>query len=351
MYLFKEKRSPFYHIIFYDDEGIRRKKTTKKKTKSEALKFLADFKNHLKEKNKFHYIRLSKFETEYQEYISKSKSKHYKKSIKLSFSQLVKYLSNPILNEITHKQVEKFIYDTFQRTQSGAGLYYRTLKAAFNVALRWGYIKENPFLSVKVPKQKRSLPIFMSITELERILECTKEKYLQDLFYTAFYTGMRLAEICNLQWDAVSLNENYIKVSNTETFTTKSKLERIVPINSTLRKILLKKYPKVMSIAGREYVFYRIKGVKLNEDFVSKKFKAAVRAAKLNDRIRFHDLRHAFASNLVAKGVSLIIVKELLGHSSISTTMIYSHVQRDNLFEAVQKLADTNYSQRAMEIY
>lgn len=71
-------------------------------------------------------------------------------------------------------------------------------------------------------------------------------------------------------------------------------------------------------------VFFRYEGIKLNEDFVSKQFKKSVRAAGLNDKIHFHTLRHSFASMLVQRGVSLYVVKELLGHEDLSTTQIYS---------------------------
>lgn len=89
---------------------------------------------------------------------------------------------------------------------------------------------------------------------------------------------------------------------------------------------------------SNDYIFSRIPKVKLNEDFVSKKFKKVVRKAKLNEGIHFHTLRHSFASNLVQKGVSLYVVKELLGHEDLSTTQIYSHLQSQNLKDAVNML-------------
>ena len=86
------------------------------------------------------------------------------------------------------------------------------------------------------------------------------------------------------------------------------------------------------------YVFKNTKGFKLNESYVSKNFKRAVRNAGLDERIHFHTLRHSFASNLVQNGISLYIVKELLGHENITTTQIYSHLSKDNLFQAIHLL-------------
>ena len=87
-----------------------------------------------------------------------------------------------------------------------------------------------------------------------------------------------------------------------------------------------------------EFIFYRKPGVKLNSDFISKQFKKAIRKAELSEEIHFHSLRHSFASALVQRGVSLYAVKELLGHENIKTTQIYSHLQKENLMEAVNLL-------------
>jgi len=87
-----------------------------------------------------------------------------------------------------------------------------------------------------------------------------------------------------------------------------------------------------------DFIFNRYEGIKLNESYISKRFKRAVRSAKLNDDIHFHSLRHSFASALVQRGVSLYAVKELLGHEDIKTTQIYSHLQKENLSKAVNLL-------------
>ena len=79
------------------------------------------------------------------------------------------------------------------------------------------------------------------------------------------------------------------------------------------------------------YVFSKSGGIKFNNDYVTKNFKKAVRKAELNDKIHFHTLRHSFASRLVQRGASIYVVKELLGHSDVSTTQIYSHLEHKNL--------------------
>ncbi|MBE0551903.1 MAG: tyrosine-type recombinase/integrase [Ignavibacterium sp.] len=100
-------------------------------------------------------------------------------------------------------------------------------------------------------------------------------------------------------------------------------------------------HPRIASIVIKsnsnpdDFIFNRKTDIKFNEDYVSKQFKKALRAAELNDDIHFHNLRHSFASNLVQRGVNLYVVKELLGHEDIKTTQIYSHIQNQNLYDAV----------------
>ena len=106
--------------------------------------------------------------------------------------------------------------------------------------------------------------------------------------------------------------------------------ERIIPIHPRIASIVIKPNSKT-----DDFIFNRKSDIKFNEDFVSKQFKKALRAAKLNDDIHFHTLRHSFASNLVQRGVNLYVIKELLGHKDIKTTQVYSHLTQSSLSNAV----------------
>ena len=161
---------------------------------------------------------------------------------------------------------------------------------------------------------------------------------LKDLFTTAFYSGMRLGEIVNLVWECVDFKRKVIIVKNINGFTTKNKKERIIPMNSTLETLMMDRFNKVKNVYDNDYIFYRSKGIKLNEDYASKQFKKAVRDSGLNYNIHFHTLRHSFASRLIQKGASVFVVKELLGHEDIKTTQIYSHLQTQDLMDAVKLL-------------
>ncbi len=338
MYVVKIPRSKFYQLVYFVD-GKRTTVSTKTSNLTEAYKFLGRFKINPKEplKEEPVLISLSAFKNEYLEFVKPTKSKKYVCTIDLSFRMLMNFTGDIQLNKLDLRTLDKFITATFSRTPRGASLYYRTLKAALSKAVLWNYLPENPLKKIKSPKVARTFPIFITEEELQLILSNTQEEVLRNLFLTAFYTGMRLSELVNIKWSWIDLKQNQITVKCSEEFTTKSKKERIIPINQNLRTILTNCFPKVISITD-DYVFSRIIGIKLNDDFITKKFKQAVRNSKLNDKIHFHTLRHSFASLLVQRGVSLYVVKELLGHEALITTQIYSHLQQQNLRDAVNLL-------------
>jgi len=341
MYLTKSKRSPFYQLIFYRD-GKRTTISTKKKTKAEATKVLTQFLfrfNVESQKQKIKSIPLPQFTDEYISYCKNARSKSYtERSIIPAFKKLNSFTGNVPISKISSRHVDKFLTSIKSYSTSAAGLYYRTLKAAFSKAVVWEYIQENPFKKIKAPKQVKSLPTFILKNELQMILNTTKHRFLSHIFITAFYTGCRLSELLNMRWSWIDFNQNIITVKNGNGFTTKNKKERIIPIHTIVEKVILSRYRKVSKTNVDDYIFIRFPRVKLNENFVSKQFKKAVRLAYLNDGIHFHTLRHSFASNLVQTGSTLYVVKELLGHQDYQTTQIYARLNQGNLCEAIKLL-------------
>ncbi|MHB1688339.1 MAG: tyrosine-type recombinase/integrase [Ignavibacteriaceae bacterium] len=103
--------------------------------------------------------------------------------------------------------------------------------------------------------------------------------------------------------------------------------------------LLLKgRIPAKIHQINDEYVFYKLSGVPYLPNYVSHNFKKALKKANVNQSLHMHSLRHGFASRLVQNGVSLYVVKELLGHADVSTTRQYSHLQKEHLQNAIDKL-------------
>lgn len=195
-------------------------------------------------------------------------------------------------------------------------------------------LASNVFTKIKFPRIPKSNPMFITVEKCKVITSLITEEYLKDLCKVAFFTGMRLDKLTNMKWHWIDKNNSIITVKCTNEFNTKSKKKRIIPISPAIESILC--IPS--SVKQNNYIFSKMKDVRLNNDYVSKKFKKAVRESGLNDKIHFHTLRHSFASVLVQNSVSLYVVKELLGHEDLSTTQIYSHLRIENLFDAVNML-------------
>jgi integrase/recombinase XerC len=340
--MFLYKRKGIYYLQYEEPRtGKKKRISTKQKMKKDALSFVSDFKKMLEEKNQTKTISFDQFEKEFLELKEKSSSPKHIVSIKLTFKKFREAIGNPLLEDIRFNQVEAFILNIHSKSASLASLYYRILKAAFNKAVEWEYLKTNPLAKLKLPRAKTNLPLFIDAKELELILEHVTDEQLKHFYTLALHTGLRLNEILNLRWSAIDFEEKILKVEHTEGFMTKGKKERMIPLNSIAFKLLKDKFMSlpIINIDRNVLIFSKCAGVKLNGDYVSKQFKKALRKTKgINKSLHLHSLRHSFASLLVQKGVSLYVVKDLLGHTDVRTTQIYSHLQQQNFVDAVKVL-------------
>ena len=152
--------------------------------------------------------------------------------------------------------------------------------------------------------------------------------YIQDIAQFALNTGMRIGEIFNLRWDQVDLSEGIISV-----YASKTGKIRKVPTNDVTERIL--QYWKL----GRrnEYVFYNLDTGNPLRDLKAG-FQLACKKAEISG-VTWHTLRHTFASRLVNRGVDIVTVKELLGHSTVTVTMRYAHTNMASKRDAVRNLA------------
>ncbi len=320
-------------------------------------------------------VTLRVFDEEYKTIVQNNKSISYFKSVSTAFKYLFEFFGpQKAIGSISLKDVESFMIFLQKRVKSvsqasrdkpvshsasrggeGYVVYYRNLKAAFNKALDWGYVKENYFTKVKLPKRQKTAPVFINSDQLTAISNHIKLKVVRDVVTIGFYTGMRLNEIVNLKWKNVDLNSRTITVGDEE-FVTKGRKQRFIPICEEAFEVLVKRKrneygnnPPLNPLQGGEnksnvipignsYLFCKRNGEPFTGDYFSRRFKRACKGAGMDRAIHFHSLRHSFASNLAQQGVSLYVIKELLGHSSISTTEIYSHLNMESLRDAVRKL-------------
>lgn len=333
MYLVK--RNKIYHLFYNDLYGVQKSVSTRCRIKSEANKFAVAFLNDIKKnKIKIKIISYKEFEKFYENYAASRFTNSYQDFVKNTFRQFGKVIIPEIqLKDISKIDIENFIQ--WKLSKSGERIvngYLRTLQGAFQRAVEFGYLESNVFVNVKKLKPQQNSPVFLTKDELNKIIDYEKDDQLKFLFKFAAYTGMRMGEIRFLKWGMIDLENNLIRVSNTNEFTTKSKKSRNIPIHLCLRKELSER----QSFSDR-YVFEQY-GTVFTKNYISRKFKQVVIDLGMNDKIHFHSLRHTFASWLVQAGVSIYEVSKLLGHSDIKTTQIYAHLGMNNLSDAVNKL-------------
>ncbi|MBQ8635467.1 tyrosine recombinase [bacterium] len=190
-------------------------------------------------------------------------------------------------------------------------------------------IKANPAISINSPKLPKKLPKVLSIKEIEKILKSKlsiRDQTIIELLYSA---GIRVSELSELSTKNIDLKQKMLKVLG------KGSKERIVPIGSKCTQ-LLKNYLKKREIIALKYnsgshLFLTEKGEKITRQKI---YTIVHNLGKEIDKsISPHTIRHSFATHLLENGADLRVVQELLGHSSIVTTQLYTHVSKKTLRE------------------
>ena len=192
-------------------------------------------------------------------------------------------------------------------------------------------IKSNPSLSLSAPKIPKRLPKVISYEEIEKLLKnrlTTKEKAVFELLYA---TGLRVSELVNLTVKNVDFKSNLIKTTG------KGSKDRIVPMGKKAKEalnhymkergLLLK--TKLGSEAESDFVFLNEKSEKISRQWVYNFIKK--QGETINKTISPHTIRHSFATHLLENGADLRAVQELLGHRSVVTTQLYTHISKKRL--------------------
>ena len=218
----------------------------------------------------------------------------------------------------------------------------RLLNSIFNFAMVIELLVKNPCKAIKLPRAPRREMDFLRPEEVRAFLGAFTDEEMRCLFTTAVMTGMRRGEILGLQWDDVDFKGNVIRVrrsiSNGEIQLPKTeKSRRAVQVGPALLKTL--RAHKLRTGVRSSFVFTTKNGTLLDPDnLVKRVFEPTLLAAGVERHIRFHDLRHTFASILINEGANLKFVSEQLGHASIMITLDrYSHLIAERHDDTVSK--------------
>lgn len=283
-------------------------------------------------------IRLGKFKEEYLEHLRRIRGAKYCESVRLSMSHLISYFGkNCRLNEISVKESESFFVWVRKTAPRGFLTYYRDLKAAFNRAISWKYINRNPLEVISLPKIQKRPRRAITDSELELILNCASNQYIKDVIVFARFTGCRRSEIVNLKWKHIDFTNKSILIGDDD-FITKGYESRSIPMHEKVFVLLKQLYSntKKSKSINEKFVFTKKDGFPYHIDKVSYFFRLARNKAGLPSDIKFHSLRHSFATSIADKNISPFVLKELLGHKDIATTQLYVHTSNESLINAVK---------------
>ncbi|WP_290490378.1 MULTISPECIES: site-specific tyrosine recombinase XerD [unclassified Aerococcus] len=214
--------------------------------------------------------------------------------------------------------------------------YVSTLRHFFRYLKLDGVIEDNPMEKISLPKKTQHLPAVLTLDEVDRILatpDITKPLGLRDrtLLETLYSTGMRVSEIIHIKLEDIHLDMGFIQTIG------KGDKERLVPIGEMaedwINKYLTEGRPKLVKDEDETqgYLFVNNRGKPLSRQGVWKNLKKMVVMAHITKDISPHTLRHSFATHLLENGADLRVVQELLGHSDISTTQIYTHIHAQHM--------------------
>jgi integrase len=197
----------------------------------------------------------------------------------------------------------------------------------FNLAINWDlFLDSNPVRKVKFFREVNIGLRVVNPEEEEKLLR-NAVPYIQDLSRFALNTGLRIGELFDLRWANVDLEKDVLNV-----FAAKTQKTRAVPINSEARKVL-----EYWALGRRnEFVFYNPETGKPFVDLQAG-FALARKKAEI-EGVTWHTLRHTFASRLLSRGADIVTVQQLLGHSTVTVTMRYTHTNLDSKRAAVAKL-------------
>lgn len=285
-----------------------------------------------------------------------------------------KHIKGTILGRTKLKRITVNQLQCFYNDKSAEGYNAKTVKhihiqvnSALNKAVQIRLIPENVNKYVVLPKRESFEARILSKEEVSRILNEAREEKLYPIIVLIIYTGLRKGEAMALKWEDIDFEERELRVKGSlcrvdigtgedgnviHTYKVLSpktvKSRRTIPLTDVAidalrlqqeRQMKMKEYYKDI-YNDEDFVFARYDGRYLNQRGFMDEYHAFLKKYNIPD-IRFHDLRHTFASLLLEAGESLKVIQELLGHSSINTTMdIYTHITKQGKANAVNKLDD-----------
>ena len=266
--------------------------------------------------------------------IEKKYSKNTISSYERDLKKFKSKLGNKKIDEITRKDIQNYLNDLNKnQTPRSISRNISTLKSFYKYLKLNKKIKINPMDQINNPKTKKTLPKVLSEEEINNLLDIQlktnfdyRNKAMLELMYSS---GLRVSELINLNVNDIDLDNDTVKIYG------KGSKERIIPLNDYAKEALkeyLNTHRKELFKHGENnYLFLNNHGNKMTRQGFFKILQKIAKEKNIKTEFSPHTLRHSFATHLLKYGADLRSIQELLGHSDISSTQIYTHVTNEKL--------------------
>jgi len=335
------RRSNGYYYVLKTVNNRRVWQSTGTRNKAKALKYLIQGQ---KPADRGASLKLSQFQDQVIAYARTNVAPSTVLLYGYALRDLIRLVGDHSLTEYTPQMVEQFKVARLKEVSPvKVNIDFRTLRAAFSLAARWGTIPDNPFKKCRQLRIPPTRPVYLTLEEYHKVISVIDKEWFRDIVRFAVSTMMRLGEIVNLKWSSVDLDRRLLYVENSADFRTKTRKSRILPMDPWTLKLLERKE----RISDLVFTFPDAKRLKIG--YVSSRFKKYVRKAAIRPDIHFHSLRHTGATWLVQNAVPIYTVQQILGHSTIQMTQVYSHLEADDLRQSLLRISeviDRDQSQR-----
>lgn len=280
---------------------------------------------------------MKEIKNQFEEYLTETRkaSANTRQSYLRDLEQFFGYLKTKNINvfTVTKDQIQKFILSlqTSGLSESTITRMLSTLRSFYRFCLVNEMIKENPVMGIQAAKAKKKLPEILTANEIEMLLiqpdvsdlKGCRDKAMLELLYA---TGIRVSELIELNVDDVNLQLGIL-------YCRSGKSERVVPIYDEAKDAVADYIKRARNAVILDYnetaLFTNMNGSRMTRQGFWKIVKAYAQSANIEKDITPHTLRHSFATHLLENGAQLKDIKEMLGHSDISSTQVYAKVVKE----------------------
>ena len=240
----------------------------------------------------------------------------------------VKDLGMRPIGRITRAEIESWRREKMSRCKPATiNRDLSRLRHMLNIAVEWELLEESPMQGMKFLRENNARTRYLSVGECHRLIDSCMAPHIRAIVTVALHTGMRLGEILNLRWQDLDFSSGFILVRDS-----KNGQARQVPMDSMISTVL-RSWPR---LSDQDIVFTSVmtggRIVDIRAGFLNSCKRAGITG------LHFHDLRHTFASQFVMAGGDLYILKEILGHKSITMTQRYAHLSPTYKIKAIDRM-------------